>query len=52
MMIQKDTEAMTAAATSMIGRNRTHAALEISLIVSIVMMMMRVTLLRVCGDAR
>ena len=51
MIIQKDTVAMTAAAISMTGRNSIHAALEMSLIVSM-MMMMKVTLLRVCGDAR
>lgn len=52
MIIQNATEPMTAAAISMTGRMIIHAALEISLIVSIVMMMMKVTLLQVCGDAR
>lgn len=52
MIIQNATEPMTAAAISMTGRMIIHAALEISLIVSIVMMMMKVTLLQVCGDTR
>lgn len=52
MIIQNATEPMTAAAISMTGRMIIHAALEISLIVSIVMTMMKVTLLQVCGDAR
>lgn len=51
MIIQNATEPMTAAAISMTGRMIIHAALEISLIVSM-MMMMKVTLLQVCGDAR
>jgi len=37
MIIQNATDAARAAAISMTGRNSIHAALEISLIVSIVM---------------